>query len=138
MPLIKDWFFLKSDFTSFKFSPQWHPQYLFGSEDGTLRDALLTSLKESTYSQLGYHAIVFGQAGRGKTHLANHLLYKSKQNSLDLEMVYVDCPTIPSPKSPVLTLFSQILRSIPASTIRRVGPKFFENKTPQWEDSIKD
>jgi len=138
MPLIKDWFFLKSDFTSFKISPQKHPQYLFGSEDSTLRDTLLTSLRESTYSQLGYHAIVFGQAGRGKTHLANHLLYKSKQNSLDLEMVYVDCPTIPSPKSPVLTLFSQILRSIPPSTIRRVGPKFFENKTSQWEDSVRD
>ncbi len=138
MPLIKDWFFLKADFTSFKISPQKHPQYLFGTEDSNLRDNLLTSLHESTYSQLGYHAIVFGQAGRGKTHLANHLLYQSRKNSLPLEVVYVDCPTIPSPKSPVLTLFSQILRSIPPDTIRRVGPKFFENKTPAWETRVQD
>lgn len=138
MPLIKDWFFLKPNFTSFKISPQKHPQYLFGSEDGALRDNLLTSLRESTYSQLGYRAIVFGQAGRGKTHLANHLLYRSRQNSLPLEMVYVDCPTIPSPKSPVLTLFAQILKSIPADTILRVGPAYFRNRSSEWEERVQE
>ncbi len=138
MPLVKDWFFLKPNFTSFKISPQKHPQYLFGNEDGALRDTLLTSLRESTYSQLGYRAIVFGQAGRGKTHLANHLLYRARTNSLPLEMVYVDCPTIPSPKSPVLTLFSQILKSIPADTIRRVGPVYFERKTAEWENRVQE
>lgn len=138
MPLVKDWFFLKPNFTSFKISPQKHPQYLFGQEDCALRDNLLTALRECTYAQAGYRAIIFGQAGRGKTHLANHLLYRATKDNLPLEMVYVDCPTIPSPKSPVLTLFSQILKSIPADTIRRVGPVFFEKKTPEWEDRVQD
>src|SRR5882724_3516656 len=138
MPLIKDWFFLKPDFTSFRISPRKHPQYLFGKDDGELRDTLLTSLRESTYSQLGYRAIIFGQAGRGKTHLANHLLYKTGQTALPLEMVYVDCPTIPSPKSPVFTLLSQVLRSIPADTILRIGPAFFNNKTDEWEKRVQE
>jgi Cdc6-like AAA superfamily ATPase len=138
MPNINDWFFLKPDFKSFKISPLKHPQYLFGKEDGDLRDTLLTSLRECTYSQLGYKGIVFGQAGRGKTHLANHLLYKAKQDQLPLEMVYVDCPTIPSPKSPVSTLLSQVLRSIPAETILRIGPVFFSKKTEEWEKRVQE
>jgi Cdc6-like AAA superfamily ATPase len=138
VPLLKDWFFLKPDFSSFKINPIKHPQYLFGREDCELRDNLLTSLKESTYSQVGYHAIIFGQAGRGKTHLANHLLYKSRRENLHLETIYVDCPVIPSPKSPVHVLMSQVLRSIPTETIRRVGPVFFQQKTQEWEDRIQD
>jgi Cdc6-like AAA superfamily ATPase len=138
MPNIKDWFFLKPNFTSFKISPLKHPQYLFGKEDGDLRDTLLTSLRECTYSQLGYKGIVFGQAGRGKTHLARHLLYMSHEKQLPLEMVYVDCPTIPSPKSPVSVLFSQVLRSIPAETIRRVGPSFFDKKTDEWVKRVHE
>lgn len=138
MPNIKEWFFLKPNFTSFKISPLKHPQYLFGSEDSSLRDNLLTSLRECTYSQLGYKGVLYGQAGRGKTHLANHLLYKSHEQRLPLEMVYVDCPTIPSPKSPVSILLSQILRSISAETMLRVGPSFFKNKTKEWEQRVQE
>ena len=139
MPLrISDWFFLKPAFTSFKISPTKYPEYLFGKEDGELRDTLLTSLEESTYSQLGYRAIIFGQAGRGKTHLANHLLYTAHHKAYPLELVYVDCPTIPSPKSPVSTFFSQILKSLPAETILRIGPKFFQSKTPEWEKHVQE
>jgi Cdc6-like AAA superfamily ATPase len=125
-------------FTSFKISPTKHPEYLFGKEDGELRDTLLTSLEESTYSQLGYRSIIFGQAGRGKTHLANHLLYTAHHKAYPLELVYVDCPTIPSPKSPVSAFFSQILKSLPAETILRIGPKFFQNKTAEWEKHVQE
>src|SRR5580700_3614373 len=118
MPLrIADWFFLKPTFTSFKISPTRHPQCLFGKEDSELRDTLLTSLEESTYSQLGYRAIIVGQAGRGKTQLANHLLYTAHQKDFALELVYVDCPTIPSPKASLSVFFSQVLKSLPAETI---------------------
>jgi Cdc6-like AAA superfamily ATPase len=137
---VNQWFHLKDDFTSFKISPSKHPRYFFGQEDCRLRDNLLTSLEECAFSQSGHRAIVSGQAGRGKTHLANHLLYQTRQKHLPLETVYVDCPTIPSAKSPVRTFFSQLFRSIPTRAVKRFGNLYYENKEshPDWEDRVRD
>ena len=137
---VKDWFHLKDDFTSFKISPSKHPQYFFGKEDCRLRDSLLTSLELCAYSQNGHRAIVWGQSGRGKTHLANHLNYQAKQKQLMLETVYVDCPSIPSAKSPVRTFFAQMFKSIPTRSIKRFGKQYYENKDshPEWEDRVRD
>ena len=72
-------FISNPQFTSFKLVPQEHADYLFGDRDKDLRDDLLMSFKECAYSERGYHAIIWGDSGRGKTHLANNLLVNAEK-----------------------------------------------------------
>jgi hypothetical protein len=120
---MADWFHLKPEFTSFVIDTEKHASYLFGNEDRGLRDELVLSLQECAYSQRGQHAIIYGNAGRGKTHLANHLVWKTrnaKPNEFALELVYVDCPPINSAKTPVSAFLSQLLKSIPVDVMKRI------------------
>lgn len=137
-PRLREWFHLKPEFTSFKLVPQEHARYLFGERDTKLRDELLMSLKECAYSERGYHSIIWGSSGRGKTHLANNLLYHAKDNGLPLELVYVDCPTIKSAKEPLRTFFSAVFKAIPPKTVRRFVRKYLEEKDahPEWENRV--
>ncbi len=137
-PRLRTWFHLKDQFTSFKLVPQEHARYLFGKLDNELRDELLMSLKECAYSERGYHAIIHGSAGRGKTHLANNLLINAKESDLPLELVYVDCPTIKSAKEPLKTFFGAIFRSIPPKTVKRFVTKYIEesDKNPDWAKRV--
>src|SRR4051812_27667256 len=93
---MSEWFYMKNEFTSFIIDAQKHAKYLCGIEDKQLRDNLLLSLKECAYAQRGHHAIIWGNAGRGKTHLAHHLVAHSSTDNLAIETVYVDCPPLPS------------------------------------------
>lgn len=137
-PRLREWFHLKPEFTSFKLVPQEHARYLFGERDNKLRDEMLMSLKECAYSERGYHSIIWGSSGRGKTHLANNLLYHAKDNGLPLELVYVDCPTIKSAKEPLRTFFSAVFRSIPPRTVKRFVTKYVEEKDahPEWDKRV--
>jgi Cdc6-like AAA superfamily ATPase len=140
-PRLRTWFHLKDPFTSFKLIPREHEhaRYLFGVRDKKLRDDLLMSLKECAYSEQGYHAIIWGPSGRGKTHLANNLLISSKEEALPLELVYADCPTIRSAKEPLRTLFGPIFRSIPPETVRSFVLSFVNMVKaghPEWKDQI--
>jgi Cdc6-like AAA superfamily ATPase len=137
-PRLREWFHLKPEFKSFKLVPQEHARYLFGERDTKLRDELLMSLKECAYAERGYHSIIWGSSGRGKTHLANNLLFRARDNGLPLELVYVDCPTIKSAKEPLKTFFSSIFKSIPPKTVKRFVTKFVEEKdsNPAWEPQV--
>ncbi len=121
--IMSQWFNLRPEFTSFVIDAEKHAKYLFGNEDRALRDELVLSLKECSYSQRGQHAIIYGNAGRGKTHLANHLVWTAQNANDDefaLELVYVDCPPISSAKTPINVFFGQMLRSIPVAVMKRI------------------
>lgn len=135
---LRTWFHLQDEFNSFKLIPQEHARYLFGEKDQNTRDELLTSLRECAYSERGYHAVIWGPSGRGKTHLANNLCIRAREENLPLEMVYVDCPTIRSAKEPVKTFFGALLRSLSHQVVKRFVTKFVENlgQNPKWEDQI--
>jgi Cdc6-like AAA superfamily ATPase len=137
-PRIREWFHLKPQFTSFKLVPQEHADYLFGDRDKDLRDGLLMSFKECAYSERGYHAIIWGDSGRGKTHLANNLLVNARKEELPLELVYVDCPTIKSAKEPLKTFYSALFKSIPPKTVKRFVTKYVEEKDahPEWDQRV--
>ena len=96
------------------------------------------SLRECAYSERGYHAIIWGSSGRGKTHLANNLLIKAKGDNLPLELVYVDCPTIKSAKEPLKTFFSALFKSLPPKTVKRFVTKYVQEKDahPEWDKRV--
>lgn len=135
---LRTWFHLKDEFNSFKLIPQEHARYLFGQKDQDTRNELLTSLRECAYSERGYHAVIWGPSGRGKTHLANNLCIVAREENLPLELVYVDCPTIRSAKEPLRTFFGALLKSIPTTTVKRFVTKYVESlaQNPSWEDRI--
>jgi Cdc6-like AAA superfamily ATPase len=133
---VKDWFHLKEQFSSFHLEPEKHAQYFFGQEDQKLRDQLITSLEETAYSERGYRAIVFGRAGRGKTHLAHHLRHEAARRELPVELTYVHCPTLLT-KAPVKDLFATITQGIPPETARRFVRRFWEIKTDAAEARVK-
>ena len=137
-PRLKTWFHLKDEFSSFKLIPQEHARYLFGDKDISLRHDLLMSLKECAYSEHGYHAIIWGTAGRGKTHMANNLRLTAYEEDLPLELVYVDCPTIRSAKEPLKTFFAALFKSIPPRLVKRFVTKYVEalDANPEWEKRI--
>jgi Cdc6-like AAA superfamily ATPase len=137
---LRTWFHLKDEFSSFKLIPQEHARYLFGDKDKTLRNDLLTSLRECSYSERGYHAIIWGPSGRGKTHLANNLCFSAKEENMSLEIVYADCPTIRSAKEPVKTFFGSILRSMPPQMVKRFVTAYVSkvkvDSTIDWEKRV--
>src|SRR6185295_17738073 len=98
-------------------------QHLCGVEDRKLRDDLALSLRECAYSQRGHHAIIWGNAGRGKTHLAHHLVVTAVDNQAILP-IYVDCPPFPSAKAPLHMFFGALLKSIPWKTVKDFVGKY--------------
>jgi Cdc6-like AAA superfamily ATPase len=127
--IMSQWFSFRPEFTSFVIDAERHSKYLFGNEDRALRDELVLSLKECSYSQRGQHAIIYGNAGRGKTHLANHLVWSArnaKDDEFALELVYVDCPPISSAKAPISSFFANILRSVPIHVVKRIVNSFLK------------
>lgn len=135
---MSEWFYLKDEFTSFIIDAQKHARHLCGVEDRRLRDDLVLSLKECAYAQRGHHAIIWGNAGRGKTHLAHHLALASVDNPA-IEPVYVDCPPLPSAKAPLHMFFATLLKSIPWTTVKRFVRAYSEKseKDPSLEQRVK-
>jgi Cdc6-like AAA superfamily ATPase len=137
---MRNWFHLKEDFTSFKLDPRLdkHAELLFGDRDRDLRKKLLMLMLESVYVERGCHAMVWGPAGRGKTHLAKNLCLSTRQQ--ELETVYVDCPTIRSAKEPLSTFFGAMFRSINPLVAKRFVTKFVEEEPnhPEWKKRILD
>lgn len=135
---LRIWFHLKDEFSSFKLIPQEHARYLFGEKDKKLRDDLLTSLRECSYSERGYHAIIWGPSGRGKTHMANNLCVSAGEEDMSLEIVYADCPTIRSAKEPLKTFFGALLRSMPPKMVKRFVTAFVNkvDSMPDWEKRV--
>ena len=134
---VQDWFFLKPDFTSFQVYPDKHSGYLFGVEDRALRDSLITSLEEHAYSVRGHRAVIYGRAGRGKTHLAHHLVAESRKRNLLVEPIYVHCPTLVA-KASVTDLLAAMMKAIPPETATRIARNYLSTKTPEKERRVRD
>lgn len=139
-PRLREWFHLKNEFTSFKLDPRLdlHARLLFGDRDRDLRQKLLLLMRECAYGERGFHAIVWGPAGRGKTHLAKNLSLSTREEGLPMETVYVDCPTIRSAKEPLETFFGAVFRSINPRVVKRFVTKFVEEvpNHPEWRERI--
>src|SRR5438270_13872149 len=93
---LKDWFFMREGFDTFRFEPDKHRQYLFGMPERRQRDVLLDEIEQSTYSNDGQKAVLFGDYGRGKTHICHNLEYVISKRELAVLPIYVKCPAFKS------------------------------------------
>ncbi|MFC2171391.1 hypothetical protein ACFLU6_02015 [Acidobacteriota bacterium] len=88
---MKEWFFMREGFETFRLQPEKHSRYLFGEKDNQHRDRLLESLQEAAYSRDGHKAAVYGDYGRGKTHLCHNVIYEISKRALPFVPVYFKC-----------------------------------------------
>lgn len=111
---------MRDGFDTFRFEPDKHRQYLFGVPERRQRDFLLGEIEQSTYSTDGQKAVLFGDYGRGKTHICHNLEYVITKRGLAVLPIYVKCPAFKS-KEPFATLFGQMLLGHPSTEIQRVA-----------------
>ena len=76
MSEMRDWFFLRPGFENFVLDPREHRRVLVGDFDRNRRDELLIMLEGAARAHHGQNAVIFGDYGRGKTHLCHNLLYE--------------------------------------------------------------
>lgn len=120
---LKDWFFMRDGFDTFRFEPDKHRKYLFGARERRQRDVLMGAIEESSYSTDGQKAVVFGDYGRGKTHLCHNLEHSIGADQLRVMPVYVKCSAFKS-REPFSTFFLQLLLSHPLREIQRVATAY--------------
>lgn len=117
---LQDWFFMRDGFDTFRLLPDKHRKYLFGARERRQRDFLLGAIEETSYSADGQKSVVFGDYGRGKTHLCHNLEFSVGVDGLRVLPVYVKCSAFKS-REPFSTFFQQLIRSHPVRDIQRVA-----------------
>src|SRR5687767_13727484 len=91
MSEMREWFFLRPGFDNFKLDPRQHRRILIGDLDRRRRDQLLTMLDGAARAMHGRKAVIFGDYGRGKTHLCHNLLFEAERRKLALAPIYIKC-----------------------------------------------
>ena len=122
---MDNWFFLRPGFASFKITPETQPGLLFGNREQKKRDYLIGEIEGACYGRAGYKAVVFGDYGRGKTHLSLNLKFKSAHDGLGVVPIYLKCSAYTA-KEPFSTLFGQFLRELNLVDVRRVTTEYFK------------
>jgi hypothetical protein len=122
---MENWFFLRPGFPSFQIRPETNPGLLFGSREQRKRDYLIGEIEGACYGRAGYKAVVFGDYGRGKTHLSLNLKFKCEHDALGVVPIYLKCSAYTA-KEPFATLFGQFLRELSWNDVRRVAIEYFK------------
>lgn len=125
MKTMENWFFLRPGFVSFQIRPETQPGLLFGKREQKKRDYLIGEIEGACYGRAGYKAVVFGDYGRGKTHLSLNLKFKSAHDGLGVVPIYLKCSAYTA-KEPFATLFGQFLRELNLADVRRVATAYFK------------
>src|SRR3954447_19128592 len=120
MKTMDQWFFMRPGFSTFRFEPETHRQYLFGDLDRKRRDYILDELEGAAYSGDGYKAAIYGDYGRGKTHQSQNLIYEIGRRDLPLVPIYVKCASYTS-KEPFSSLFKEFVLRHQSDEVNRVA-----------------
>ncbi|MBK7080431.1 MAG: ATP-binding protein [Betaproteobacteria bacterium] len=86
---MDSWFFMRPGFTSFQVQPERIGNSCSGPRDRAQRSHLLEEIEGSSYSGEGHKAVVFGDYGRGKTHLCHNLCFEIQRREMGILPVYI-------------------------------------------------
>jgi Cdc6-like AAA superfamily ATPase len=120
---MDDWFFMRPGFDTFQLEPDRHKQYLFGHRERRQRDLLMNDVENAVYAMDGHKAVVFGDYGRGKTHMCHNLAYELERRGDDVLPIYVKCSSYGS-KEPFHSLFRELVAGIKVERINRVADEY--------------
>jgi len=120
---MDSWFFMRPGFDTFQLEPERHSQYLFGHRERKQRDLLMNDIENAVYAIDGHKAVVFGDYGRGKTHLCHNLAYVLGKRDDDVLPVYVKCSSYES-KDPFYKFFRQLVAGLKVERMQKVADEY--------------
>jgi hypothetical protein len=120
---MDSWFFMRHGFDTFQLEPERHRQYLFGHRERKQRDLLMNDIENAVYAMDGHKAVVFGDYGRGKTHMCHNLAYVLKKRGDDVLPVYVKCSSYGS-KEPFHTFFRELVSGLKVDYMHKVADEY--------------
>ena len=120
---MDSWFFMRPGFDTFQMEPDRHRQYLFGRRERDKRDLLLKDIEDAVYSMDGHKAVVFGDYGRGKTHMCYNLVYEIERRGDSVLPLYVKCSSYGS-KEPFYSLFGELVRSLTSNRLHEIAEEY--------------
>ena len=120
---MDNWFFMRPGFTTFRLEPDKHRHLLFGEHEREQRDMLLGALEGTSYSNDGYKAVVFGDYGRGKTHLCQNLAFRIQAAQMNVVPIYLKCSAYTS-KEPFASLFRELVTRHPTKEMNRIAVEY--------------
>lgn len=123
MKTMHEWFYMREGFTTFRLDPERHGQLVFGHEDRRKRDLLIGNIEEGCYSAEGNKAAVFGDYGRGKTHLCHNLALEVRRIGLNVVPLYVKCSAYTA-KEPFSGFFHELVKAFPTEELNAVADEY--------------
>ena len=137
---MDSWFFMRPGFSTFRLEPEKHRQFLFGTRERQKRDLLLGEIEGASYSNDGHKAVVFGDYGRGKTHMCHNLAFEIDRNELPVIPVYIKCSAYTS-KEPFQSLFKEMITRFSTDEINQIASDYArsvrDNGTPSLASVVQ-
>lgn len=120
---MSEWFFMRPGFDTFQLEPDRHRQFLFGRRERGQRDLLMNDIENAVYAMDGHKAVVFGDYGRGKTHMCHNLAYELESRRDEVLPTYVKCSSYGS-KEPFHSFFRELVAGLKVDRINRVADEY--------------
>jgi hypothetical protein len=114
---------MRPGFATFRIEPETHRQFLFGARERKQRNDLLGEIEGFSYGGEGFKAVIFGDYGRGKTHMCHNLEFEIKRSSMRIIPVYIKCSSFTS-KAPFQTLFHEMITGLGTSEVKRIASSY--------------
>jgi Cdc6-like AAA superfamily ATPase len=83
----------------------------------------MNDVENAIYAMDGHKAVVFGDYGRGKTHMCHNLAYELGRRDDDVLPMYVKCPSYSS-KEPFHTFFRELVAGFKSERLNRVADEY--------------
>jgi hypothetical protein len=125
------WYHMRKDFSKFRLEPEEHRHILLGRRERKQRDMLLNDIEGASYAMEGHKAVVFGDYGRGKTHMCHNLVFRIGQRGLNVLPIYIKCSAFTS-KEPFSSLFRELILQLTTEKMREIA-EAYEKRSQRGE-----
>lgn len=136
---MDSWFFMRSGFDTFQMLPDQHRRFLFGGREREKRDLLLKDIEDAVYSMDGHKAVVFGDYGRGKTHMCFNLVYEIERRGDAILPIYIKCSSYGS-KEPFYSFFRELITALTSTELHDIADEYARRvqrkEAPRIEDIV--
>lgn len=137
---MESWYFMRPGFGTFMLEPERHRHVLLGESDREFRDHLLREIEGATFSNDGFKAVIYGDYGRGKTHLVQNLVFLAEKRSMKVVPIYIKSSAYIS-KEPFQNLFKEFVTRLRAEDVKRVAEAYRkrveEGSAPSLESIVQ-
>ncbi len=120
---MESWFFMRPGFNTFMLEPEKHRHVLLSEKDREDRDLLLREIEGATFSNDGYKSVIYGDYGRGKTHLVQNLAFLAEKRNMRVIPIYIKSSAYAS-KEPFQNFFKELVLRLRVEEVKRVAMEY--------------